>query len=629
MIIGSDDGVGFSKINTSRIRSCSYTYIFSYVGFSYVCVCQKLAYRGRRMAVLLFLIFALTISYCFGYVKLETNWRTLSRLMPRFESPSINEEMNVENEEKFVKRKVALVIGYKGSAYNGLQMERDGKYETIESELMKALLSVRAIAESNFNDTQKISLSRSSRTDKKVHAARLVLSAKLELLENQWLHTESMKLPKLVSLLNSHLPQDIRCFSARKMNQGFRAREAGTWREYEYFFPLNVLHHDANSNCDQVLSAFNTILEKYEGSSSFHNFHRLSAKELGSKKKDNSNNNNEDREYNSQRIYEYWKPISRIMNEKTRTVIYKCNASLFTAKQQDDIDVELVKVTIKGQSFLLHTIRLMMSAAILVQRGVLPEVALDVALQTPFQILFPKAPAEGLVLVDSGFGRNSNGQSYALNPSDHAHVDEVFMSEDEYTTSEVFKIETIIPRVIKDWNKEIREDFLSYQERYAANNDELITTWTNLLQQYKSINTQIQTSQEEREQKRIVKSIEDFNRDLLPLDATFCINVVGLVETDIPSMIIDKKHRFLKKDISHKRFLPNTLATALTIHWNMYPGSTDLLYILRAIASKLVAISARQGDETLPQLTYHELLSYITERKLDYWLKEPVHTLIV
>ena len=112
------------------------------------------------------------------------------------------------------------------------------------------------------------------------------------------------------------------------------------------------------------------------------------------------------------------------------------------------------------------------------------------------------------------------------------------------------------------------------------------------------------------------------------MDAAFCVNRVGIKEEDLPTMIIDKKQRFLKKDISHKRFLPNTLATALTIHWNMYPGSSDLLYILRAIASKLVTISV-SGNEAMPQLTYHELLSWITENGMDYWLRQPVHESII
>lgn len=52
----------------------------------------------------------------------------------------------------------------------------------------------------------------------------------------------------------------------------------------------------------------------------------------------------------------------------------------------------------------------MISAATLIARGTLPEVALEMALVGPFFINLPLAPAEGLIVVNSGYERNSNGQ---------------------------------------------------------------------------------------------------------------------------------------------------------------------------------------------------------------------------
>ena len=55
-------------------------------------------------------------------------------------------------------------------------------------------------------------------------------------------------------------------------------------------------------------------------------------------------------------------------------------------------------------------IRLMIGAAVLITRDIIPESALDLALLSPYFINLPMAPAEGLILVNAGFERNSNGQ---------------------------------------------------------------------------------------------------------------------------------------------------------------------------------------------------------------------------
>ena len=81
--------------------------------------------------------------------------------------------------------------------------------------------------ESNQNDLSKIGWSRSSRTDKGVHAARVVLSGKLELDERM--------APKLMehcqtfaAMLSKELPSDIQVMSVLKVNQGFENERLGT-----------------------------------------------------------------------------------------------------------------------------------------------------------------------------------------------------------------------------------------------------------------------------------------------------------------------------------------------------------------------------------------------------------------
>lgn len=77
---------------------------------------------------------------------------------------------------KLVKRKVALVAGYLGTGYHGVQLNKD--VPTIEHELREAIFKAGAMRESNFVDLSKIDWSRSSRTDKGVHAGCIVVRLK-------------------------------------------------------------------------------------------------------------------------------------------------------------------------------------------------------------------------------------------------------------------------------------------------------------------------------------------------------------------------------------------------------------------------------------------------------------------
>lgn len=79
----------------------------------------------------------------------------------------IHSSTDAESDDgKFVKRKVAMIFSYVGSAYNGLQIDTTFTFKTVESEIQKALFEVGCIKPSNFNDLTKISWSRSSRVSK-------------------------------------------------------------------------------------------------------------------------------------------------------------------------------------------------------------------------------------------------------------------------------------------------------------------------------------------------------------------------------------------------------------------------------------------------------------------------------
>ena len=70
--------------------------------------------------------------------------------------------------------------------------------------------------------------------------------------------------------------------------------------------------------------------------------------------------------------------------------------------------VEYLRVRVRGGSFLLNQIRLMVGAALAVARGVLPDWLLAASLSKEPTVAvagLPLAPPEGLVLVDASFDR--------------------------------------------------------------------------------------------------------------------------------------------------------------------------------------------------------------------------------
>jgi tRNA pseudouridine(38-40) synthase len=149
--------------------------------------------------------------------------------------------------------------------------------------LEHVLHQVGCISKDNHQLIHKINWSRSSRTDKGVHAARLVISAKLLLPPN---YPEGIK--DLLSLINQKLPEDIRLFSLTKVNQGFCARKSCNWRsvrlfpssvgdapylfrEYEYHLPLEALVQESFLDNSQpqtleMIDKLNAALKLMEGS---------------------------------------------------------------------------------------------------------------------------------------------------------------------------------------------------------------------------------------------------------------------------------------------------------------------------------------------------------------------------
>ncbi|KAB5515526.1 pseudouridine synthase [Coniochaeta sp. 2T2.1] len=131
-------------------------------------------------------------------------------------------------EDRRPKRKVAVMIGYAGTGYHGIQINH--KEKTIEGDLFSAFIAAGAISKANADDPKKSSLVRCARTDKGVHAAGNVLSLKL-IIEDE----------NLVDKINENLPDQIRVWGIQRTNNGFSCYQQCSSRWYEYLMPSYAL----------------------------------------------------------------------------------------------------------------------------------------------------------------------------------------------------------------------------------------------------------------------------------------------------------------------------------------------------------------------------------------------------
>ncbi|KAI1769895.1 pseudouridine synthase [Hypoxylon cercidicola] len=137
-------------------------------------------------------------------------------------------EAEIQAEERRPKRKVAVMIGYAGTGYHGLQINHKDK--TIEGDIFAAFVAAKAISKANADDPRKSSFVRCARTDKGVHAAGNMISLKL-IIED----------PDVVKKINENLPPQIRVWGIQRTNNAFSCYQTCDSRWYEYLMPSYCL----------------------------------------------------------------------------------------------------------------------------------------------------------------------------------------------------------------------------------------------------------------------------------------------------------------------------------------------------------------------------------------------------
>ncbi|KAJ7699000.1 pseudouridine synthase [Mycena rosella] len=129
------------------------------------------------------------------------------------------------------KRMCALLIGFCGSGYSGMQIQQNAK--TIENALFDAMVRSGAVSQDNADDPVKVNIARAARTDAGVHAAGNIVSLKMI--------TSVPGVPDMIARINEELPPEIRLWGTVRVQNSFNPRTLCDSRKYTYFFPTYLL----------------------------------------------------------------------------------------------------------------------------------------------------------------------------------------------------------------------------------------------------------------------------------------------------------------------------------------------------------------------------------------------------
>ncbi|KAJ2710462.1 tRNA pseudouridine synthase 1 [Coemansia spiralis] len=325
-------------------------------------------------------------------------------------------------EQRLPKRRVALLIGFCGTGYQGMQVNPGAR--TIESDLFQALCKAGAVSEDNATDQSKVQLQRAARTDKGVHAAGQVVSLKM-IIED----------PDVVAKINAHLPAQIRAWGFVRTVRSFNAKTMCDSRIYEYLLPTYVFM-EPSQQCQEIAQTVDlgerevpvSTPEEMEQKRAY----RMSATML-------------------QFVRDALAKYKGTHDFRNFTVTKGCTENnskrhMFWFEAAEPMVVqggEWLSIKVKGQSFMLHQIRKMVGLIILMARSGAPLSLMDCLFGGPL-VNVPKAPGLGLLLEQPVFdGYNQRTENQATTSSG-------MVKFDPYTAEiDAFKQEFIYDNIVK------------------------------------------------------------------------------------------------------------------------------------------------------------------------------------
>ncbi|KAJ2766233.1 tRNA pseudouridine synthase 1 [Coemansia nantahalensis] len=326
------------------------------------------------------------------------------------------------SEPRQPKRRVALLLGYCGTGYQGMQVNPGAR--TIESDLFKALCGAGAVSEDNASDQHKVQLQRAARTDKGVHAAGQVVSLKM-IVED----------PDIVAKINQHLPAQIRAWGFVRTVRSFNSKTMCDSRIYEYLLPTYVFM--APSQQCQEIARTVPIAEREVPAASPEEIAQMRAYRLSPE--------------TLQFVRDALAKYKGTHDYRNFTVTKGCTEHnskrhMFWFEAADPMVVEgseWLSLKVKGQSFMLHQIRKMVGLIILMARAGAPLSLMDRLFGGPL-VNVPKAPGLGLLLEQPVFdGYNQRTENQATTASG------VVTFEPHKAEIDAFKQEFIYDNIVK------------------------------------------------------------------------------------------------------------------------------------------------------------------------------------
>ncbi|CAG8526469.1 4152_t:CDS:10 [Funneliformis caledonium] len=329
------------------------------------------------------------------------------------ESKGDGKDSNEPKEPRMPKKKVAVLVGFCGTGYQGMQINHNAK--TIEDDLFKAFVAAGAVSKDNSDDPKKVSLMRAARTDKGVHAAGNLISLKISLLLRyvkviRSFHAKTLCDSRIYEYL---LPTYVFMPPEQKSNSVVSNENVNVFTDFPLATTEEMIEKRKYRISQETLEYVRQGFKAYEGTHNYHNF-----------------------------------TIGRNPQEKS------CNRYIVNFQVGDPKminDTEWISLKVHGQSFMLHQIRKMVSLIIMIVRTRTPT-SLIANTFTQVKINIPKAPALGLLLerpVFNSYNRKSKDQGKEVIDYD-IYQGQIDKFKDRFIYSKIFE-EELAENTFQNW----------------------------------------------------------------------------------------------------------------------------------------------------------------------------------
>ena len=325
--------------------------------------------------------------------------------------PSFHDDDDDDGSRKHPKRKVALLLGFVGTRYGGMQMNKGQR--SLHAEIELALYKAQFISKDNFGFPEKVSWSNSARTDKGVHSCAQICSVKL------LLPTDDLNVIR--ERINQSLPDDIAVLDIVRTPRAFCARTQRSKVRYQYMLPSYVLQHRSTL---QKLFQDNNLIEQ-EDNNKRENQNPLTIQEIQTLHQQlrhyrASEENIQQLKQALQRYVGTNKYHNYTSRKKSDDPSVNRFILAFNVEQpviDTSTNIEWIPCQVIGQSFLLHQIRKMMSMAMDVARNATTMDIMDQSFGINSLLNIHTAPAQGLFL-DMSYYDQFNKRPQAGDPLD-------------------------------------------------------------------------------------------------------------------------------------------------------------------------------------------------------------------